>query len=240
MKYEIHGMTCGGCVSRVEKALKSSPDIQSIHVQLEAPQAEIEFAPESKISLFGLQNLVHQAGPYTIKSVEEISAQQLEVETPTIQTYKPLAIIVGFILGVSLIAQWPFGSWDFTLWMRHFMAGFFLVFSAFKLLNLRGFAESYQMYDLLAARWFAWGMLYPFIELGLGLMYLTGEAPYVANGITIGVLGFSSIGVVRSVVSRQTIRCACLGDVFNLPMSTVTIVEDLSMVLMAGWMLMFG
>ncbi|MCX6854574.1 MAG: heavy-metal-associated domain-containing protein, partial [Verrucomicrobia bacterium] len=26
--------------------------------------------------------------------------------------------------------------------------------------------------------------------------------------------------------SRQTIRCACLGTVFNLPMSTVTIIED--------------
>jgi len=50
-------------------------------------------------------------------------------------------------------------------------------------------------------------------------------------------MGFSTIGVVLAVTKKQTIRCACLGSGFNLPMSTVTIVEDLSMVAMAVWML---
>ena len=124
--------------------------------------------------------------------------------------------------------------------MRHFMAGFFLVFSGFKLLNLNGFADSYRMYDLLAARWRGWGVLYPFVELGLGVMYLLDLAPFATNLTTVIVLGFSSIGVIRSVLSRQTIRCACLGDVFNLPMSTVTIIEDLAMVAMAGLMIVMG
>lgn len=50
-------------------------------------------------------------------------------------------------------------------------------------------------------------------------------------------MGFSSIGVIQSVLNKKTIQCACLGAVFNLPMSTVTIVEDLLMVVMAGIML---
>ncbi len=148
---------------------------------------------------------------------------------------------MAFILGVSLLAQWPFAAGlDGTIWMRHFMAGFFLVFSGFKLLNLNGFADSYCMYDLLAARWRGWGVLYPFVELGLGVMYLLDLAPFATNLTTVIVLGFSSIGVIRSVLSRQTIRCACLGDVFNLPMSTVTIIEDLAMVAMAGLMIVMG
>jgi hypothetical protein len=40
------------------------------------------------------------------------------------------------------------------------------------------------------------------------------------------------------VASKTKIQCACLGTVFQLPMSTVTIVEDVGMVLMAAFMLL--
>jgi hypothetical protein len=70
-----------------------------------------------------------------------------------------------------------------------------------------------------------------------GLAYLTHWQPALTHWVTIVVMGFSAIGVIRAVVNKQAIRCACLGSVFNLPMSTVTIVEDVGMVLMAAWML---
>ena len=75
------------------------------------------------------------------------------------------------------------------------------------------------------------------MELGLGILYLINIAPDFTNWVTLIVLGISSIGVIKSVVNKQKIKCACLGDVFNLPMSTVTIIEDLTMVVMAGVML---
>ena len=50
-------------------------------------------------------------------------------------------------------------------------------------------------------------------------------------------MGFSSIGVIQSVVDKKKIKCACLGAVFNVPMTTVTIIEDLLMVVMAVFML---
>ena len=42
---------------------------------------------------------------------------------------------------------------------------------------------------------------------------------------------------VKSLLQRRKIQCACLGTVFNLPMSYVTLTEDLLMVAMAGAML---
>ena len=36
--------------------------------------------------------------------------------------------------------------------VRHFMAGFFLVFSFFKLLDITAFADAYRTYDVVAAR----------------------------------------------------------------------------------------
>jgi hypothetical protein len=148
-------------------------------------------------------------------------------------TYKPLLLIAAFIAGVSILTS----NRSLHIGMNTFMASFFLVFSFFKLLNLKGFAESYAMYDVLAIRVPAYGYVYPFIELALGLAFLTGFNPMATNWATIVVMGFSSIGVIQSVVSKKKIQCACLGAVFNLPMSTVTIIEDLLMVAMAIFML---
>ena len=103
--------------------------------------------------------------------------------------------------------------------------------------DLTGFASSYAMYDVLAKRVPAYGYVYPFIELGLGVWYLLGWQPILVNWVTLIVMAFSSIGVILAVVNKQKIRCACLGAGFNLPMSTVTIIEDLLMAAMALWII---
>lgn len=108
-----------------------------------------------------------------------------------------------------------------------------------KSLDVNAFADAYSGYDLLARRWRGWGLVYPFVELMLGIAYLSHFNPVLTNWVTIIVMGFSSIGVVRAVASKTQIQCACLGTVFKLPMSTVTIVEDVGMLLMAALMLAF-
>ncbi len=234
--YKIEGMTCGGCVASVKKQLDESELISETNIQLDFPQAKISFANELEIET--LQSIINKAGNYTIKqNGEESKNMELSIPEKSIHTYKPLLLIVGFILVVSALSQFPFSSFSAMLWMRHFMAGFFIVFSFFKLLNLQGFANSYSMYDIVAAKWKSWGFVYPFIELVLGLLYLTNIAPLATNISTALILGISSIGVIKSNMDKKKIKCACLGDVFNLPMSTVTIVEDLSMVGMSLIML---
>ena len=118
--------------------------------------------------------------------------------------------------------------------MNIFMAGFFLTFSFFKMLDLKGFADSYAMYDIVAKKIKAWGFIYPFIELALGFAYATNFQPFVTNIVTLIVMTVSIIGVLQSVLNKRKIRCACLGAVFNLPMSTVTIIEDALMIAMSA------
>jgi hypothetical protein len=129
---------------------------------------------------------------------------------------------------------------QWQLLMNYFMAGFFLAFSFFKFLDLKGFAESYSMYDILAKKIKIYGFIYPFIELALGIAYLTSFKPTFTNSSTVIIMGISSIGVIKSVLNKRKIQCACLGAVFNLPMSTVTIIEDLLMVAMAATTLIFN
>jgi hypothetical protein len=156
------------------------------------------------------------------------------------ETYKPILLILGYILLVTMAVQFNSPSFDWMQWMQHFMAGFFLIFSFFKLLNLKGFAESYAMYDVLAKKIPTWGYVYAFVELGLGIAYLVGYNPLITNAVTIVVMSISIVGVLQSVLNKKKIQCACLGTVFNLPMSTVTIIEDALMIAMSGAMLLFG
>jgi hypothetical protein len=94
------------------------------------------------------------------------------------------------------------------------------------------------MYDIVAKQWPGWGYIYPFVELLLGIAFLTGFQPMVTNTVTLIVMGVSIIGVLQSVLHKRKIKCACLGDVFNLPMSTITIIEDALMIGMSAFMLM--
>jgi hypothetical protein len=113
------------------------------------------------------------------------------------------------------------------------MGGFFLVFSSFKLLNLKGFVESYVAYDILAKRYRVYARLYPFIELALGIGYLSNVASRTVNSLTFVLMAFSSLGVYQALREKKKLQCACLGTFFKLPMTYVTLFEDGLMAAMA-------
>lgn len=157
----------------------------------------------------------------------------------SLATYWPLILVLLYIVGGTVLLQWDSPRWSWHQAMSSFMGLFFVGFAFFKLLNVSKFATAFASYDLIAARSAAYGLSYPFIELGLGLAYLFGTFPTATNLATILLMGIGLIGVVRAVRSRRAIRCACLGTAFNLPMSSVTIIENASMVLMAAGMLLW-
>ena len=242
--HNISGLTCKNCAAKVKAALANyanaielSPNLSEI--TLESPTT----------SVFELNAILKKVGNYQIGA--EI-AKPITIEntllaannvtsnhavTTFFVTYKPLLLVFGYILLVCLGIEYLNNRFILHRFMPNFMAGFFLMFSFFKLLDLKGFASSYSMYDLLAKKWLGYGYIYPFIELGLGTAYLLGYRPMLTNIITLLVMVFSSIGVIVAVMNKQKIKCACLGTGFNLPMTTVTIIEDLLMAGMAAWML---
>ena len=151
--------------------------------------------------------------------------------------FYPLIGIAGVVVGLMLIRSLVSGNWDTVFLMRNFMAFFFLIFGSFKVMNLQGFAKAYQEYDLLAKQSLAYAYAYPFIELGLGLAYLFNFMPVPTNIITFCVMAFSALGVFNELRKGKQIVCACLGVVFKIPMTYVTLTEDLLMAGMALAML---
>lgn len=232
--YQVTGMTCGGCEATVKSNLLKLPDVTSVDVSKETKTATITM--EKHITLSELQKSLGGAeGKYQISAIQH--NETAEQAKSWFETYKPILLIFGFVTLVASIIQINKGRFDVMEFMQHFMAGFFLVFSFFKFLDLKGFAESYAMYDVIAKRIPAWGYMYPFVELGLGLAFCINYEPNLTNIVTLIVMSISIIGVLQSVLNKSKIQCACLGAVFKLPMSSVTIIEDGLMIMMSVAML---
>lgn len=231
--YEISGMTCSSCAAKVKSAFLKIPEVESVDVNLEEKQATIVMSKH--ISTATLQSNLSDAGNYKIVSSNH--NEIIEVSKSWLNTYKPILLIFGYTLGISFLLATDNGELNLMHFMRYFMAAFFLSFSFFKFIDLKGFAESYRMYDVVAMRYGFWALLYPFVELSLGLSFLMNINPLITNILTLIVMSVSIIGVIQSVIRKQQIQCACLGAVFNLPMSTVTIIEDSIMILMSAMML---
>ena len=151
--------------------------------------------------------------------------------------FLPLIVIFALIAGFTALRQSMAPFFNSMDAMNDFMAAFFLIFGAFKLINIHGFVEAYRTYDLVAQRSFAYAYAYPVIELGLGVFYLFRLFPIATNVIRLVVMLVSALGVGIELSKGKEVMCACLGVVFKLPMTHVTLFEDLLMAGVAAYML---
>ncbi|OUD30443.1 heavy-metal-associated domain-containing protein [Flavobacterium sp. FPG59] len=229
--YKLTGMTCSSCGAKVKSALLTLDNVTNVTVSKDTETVTITM--DKHISLFDLQKVLESK--YQISAINH--SETGEQTKSWFETYKPILLIFFYIIIVTTLVQTQNTKFDFMQAMRHFMSGFFLIFSFFKLLNIKGFADSYVMYDVLAKKIPVWAYLYVIIELGLGIAFLINFNPILTNSLTVLVMSISIIGVLQSVLNKKKIQCACLGAIFNLPMSTVTIIEDALMIVMSGIML---
>ncbi|AWL09937.1 Cu(2+)-exporting ATPase [Aquirufa nivalisilvae] len=229
--YQITGMTCSSCETKVKSALQMIENVTEVVVTKADNSATITM--NKHIPLSDLQQALDPK--YTISAIQFNETEELAKSW--FETYKPILLIFFYISLVVVLVQINSERFNIMMAMQYFMAGFFLVFSFFKFLNLKGFAESYVMYDVFAKRIPIWAYLYAFIEVSLGMAYLINFNPLVTNIFTFTVMSLSIIGVLQSVFNKRKIQCACLGAVFNLPMSTITIIEDALMIVMSGYII---
>jgi copper chaperone CopZ len=237
--YKISGMTCSGCQTKVEGLLSKVDGVTRVSVDLAKGMADIEMA--KYIPTTTLKTALADYPKYQLSETEKpmpaFSTFSDDEKKSWFETYKPILLIFAYITAASLIAALSGDHFNLVAGMRIFMAGFFIIFSFFKMLDLNGFADSYSMYDIVAKKFRVWGYLYAFVELSLGMAYAANFQPEVISYVTLIVMSVSIVGVLQSVLNKRKIRCACLGAVFNLPMSTVTIIEDALMIAMSVIML---
>ena len=237
--YTITGMTCNSCKSSVHQKLNELQEVEHVEVNLEKSEAVI-FLTEN-IDISKLQNSLPSKFQITEKLVDDTpdsfnnSSSESDQGKSKLNQLKPLFIILSYISVASILIN--YSNWNPSEAMLDFMGLFFIVFSFFKMLDLKGFPKSFRMYDPLAKRFPLYGSIYPFIETALGLMFLMRLEVRIALIITLVVLGITTIGVTKALLDKKSIRCACLGTVLKLPMTEATFIENIIMIVMAISML---
>jgi copper chaperone CopZ len=226
-KYFIQGMTCESCVKTITEKLGALPQVVSAQVSLE--KKSVEIVAQRKIDLAEIKKSLADLPKYSVSD----HPAKLTDEKSWFQTYKPLLIVFVFIFLFSSAYQISLYTFNSHLFMNHIMAGFFIGLSFFKFLDLKSFSESFSSYDPIAQRWLNYGYVYPFIELALGFLFISGQALLFANSLTVLVLSATTIGVYKRLQAKSPFQCACLGTTFSLPLSNLTITENVIMILMA-------
>lgn len=145
---------------------------------------------------------------------------------------------IFFVLAAAATLMSTTVEFHWTDWMRWFMGGFFLVFGSFKLIGYEMFVQMFPRYDIIGRRYKLYNYLYPFIEIGLGVAYILDMAPLLRDSITLAIMLIGAIGVSKGLARRGAFQCACLGGIIKLPLSTVTLLEDLIMAVMAALMIL--
>lgn len=231
--YSIQGMTCDGCRSDVENKLNQIGAVLKAQVNLENGEAVIE--TNKHISILELQHSL--PSKYSISEKKEANSPPIisSQEKSELQQLFPLFLIFAYLTVAAVLLN--FKSQSVSGFMLDFMGLFYIVFSFFKLLDLKGFPESFKMYDPLAKRFPVYGWIYPFIELGLGFLFLMRLQLEAALILTIIILGITTLGVTKILLDKKSIQCACLGTALQLPMTKATFIENAVMLIMATFML---
>lgn len=233
--FNLQGMTCTGCKALVEEKLSALSQVKNVEANL--ANATVAIQSDEELSVTVLQKVLPEK--YTVSKQKEKAALETELDSDssksTIKELYPLFLIFFFISSASVLLS--IQPWRINDFMLNFMGLFYIVFSFFKFLDVKGFALSFSMYDPLAKKIKGYGLIYPFIELTLGLFFLYRFQIQIVLIITIIILGITTVGVTKSLLSKQSIKCACLGAVLNLPMTKATFIENTIMIVMAILML---
>jgi cation transport ATPase len=236
--YKIDGMTCNNCKASVEKYLNDLTEIS--HVTIDLAKGEAEVTMERHLTADVLQNSLPEKYTVSEKDSGNVSASSISStktsEKTKLQQLKPLLLILFYITSAGVLLHYM--DWSWKEFMLDFMGLFYIVFSFFKMLDLKGFPESFKMYDPLAKRLPIYGWIYPFLETVLGIMFLMRFHLYIALIMTLVVLGITTVGVTKTLLDKKSIRCACLGTALKLPMTEATFIENTIMIAMALLMLL--
>jgi glutaredoxin len=158
---------------------------------------------------------------------------------PKKPTYTPvLAVFAGTALMAAAVSYLLTGTPLTVHGAELFIAFTMVVLAALKLQNVEKFSTMFLNYDLLAKRWVPYGYVYPFAELGAGVLMIAGVLNWLSIPVAlfIGLVGAAS--VYKAVyIDKRELKCACVGGDSNVPLGFVSLTENVMMVAMALWML---
>jgi copper chaperone CopZ len=232
-EFNISGMSCESCVKKISEVLSNEKNISALAVSLSTPN--IRFSSPNEFDTAAIDQVLAPLKKYRARVIDApISTGKGLVKPLTL--YWPLILL--FLLSAGLPALNVLKN-DLGLdrWMYDFMGITLVALSYFKLLDLPKFADGFSTYDPIASRFHGYGYVYPFLELFSGIAFLMAFSIQAVSVLVILFLSMTTYGVIRALVEKRSFQCACMGTVFKLPLTKITIIENTVMIAMAVMML---
>jgi len=223
-------MTCEGCANSIKETLESNEFISSANISLQ--DENINIISDKNFTLIELNSLIDNLGEYKIYE-EKLASKIIEY----FSSKKTLLLALSLVLISSLSLQVEKDDFDLNEWMISYMGIFFLLFSFLKLIDVKGFSGSFKKYDLISKIIPSFAITYPFVELFLALAFLSGYLLFVSYIMTIIFMTSQFFGVFISLQKKEVIKCACMGSSISIDISTLTLIENLVMILMSSYMI---
>lgn len=160
------------------------------------------------------------------------------VPDPKKPTYIPvLAVFAGTALMALAVSFLLTGSVLTVHAGELFIAFSMVVLAILKLQNVEKFSTMFLNYDLLAKRWVPYGYVYPFAELGAGVLMIGGVLNWLSIPVALFIGMIGAVSVYKAVyIDKRELKCACVGGDSNVPLGFLSLTENIMMVAMAVWM----
>jgi len=163
----------------------------------------------------------------------------LKVRDPNATSYVPVLAVFAVAALLALAIDWlTFLPLLSLVTIERFVAIAMMLLAMLKLQDVDRFATMFLNYDLLARRLPPYGLAYPFLELGAGVLMLTRLLDWLSIPVALFIGGVGAVSVSKAVyLDKRELKCACVGGGSNVPLGFVSLTENLMMIAMALWML---
>jgi hypothetical protein len=163
----------------------------------------------------------------------------LKVRDPKALTYTPVIAVFAVTALMALAASYAMTGQALTVHaVQWFIAFSMCVLGILKLRDVETFSTMFLGYDLLAQRWLPYARIYPFAEVGAGVLMIAGALTWLSAPVALFIGAVGAVSVFKAVyIDKRELKCACVGGDSNVPLGFVSLTENLMMVAMAVWML---
>ena len=140
-----------------------------------------------------------------------------------------LIISIFYVVYISNKLYLDYNKLDKKKLNKNIMGTILILFGVLKLYNINKFASIFQKYDIISKVIPIYSYIYPFLEIYLGLNFITNTNIKYTQFLTKNLMLISILSVIMSLHLGEKLRCGCMGSFFHIPLSYVTISENLYM-----------
>jgi len=145
-------------------------------------------------------------------------------------TYLPVFYVYAFSLLISLNIVF-FYSLNLRSLFLFFLGFFSISFGVLKLINLKSYFESVLEYDFIVQKFNFYAYLIPIFEIVFGALFVLQKEYLFIEYLCIIFFTLNIVVIANALEKKRNFTCACMGGLFKIPLSYVSLLESLTMVL---------